>query len=179
MFTSGCVTNWVMEEYGKSASSFKTTGPVHGDVTQIFAQGMLSDLSGESRGGERPAYMHMTIYKGEEPGKTIHEGALPPAAFEYPQIPQIPYSEFKTRAEVFAESGEEIASVGDWTYLFIQNPDNAANPAQIWMGAMKPNPLPLWAKITYPFVIVGAVAADTAIFTSVLVLLVYASSDDL
>jgi len=71
-----------------------------------------------------------------------------------------------------------MAGVGDWLYLYVRNPGNAANPSQIWLGSLQRNPRPIWAEITYPLVVAGAAVLDTSIFVTCLYIYLKYGHDD-
>lgn len=118
----------------------------------------------------RPAYMSIKLQKAQTLStmpawtllvdKEIHEGSLPPAAFEYPKITPATRPEKTPYKDVFMASGQDIGTTG-WWYLYVKNQNDVNDPFIVWLtGETKQYPRSTTSKIPYPVVVTGAVAVD-------------------
>jgi len=165
LFSSGCATHWAANEYGLSHGVFSLTGPVHGNTTRLFVQGKIdvhpghNSRSMDSSRGSRAAYLDIELDSGVTVSKNLHDGNIPPVAFEYPEITLIDNPDNKPHKTAFIESGLEMGAVSLCCF-YITNPNDANAPYEIPFGDMEKYPRSTTGKILYPFVYAGAVVVD-------------------
>ena len=166
MFSSGCVTDWAINDYGNMHKRFKPTGPTYGDATRVYTQGM-EDLytvplshafrfRNRSRKSEsRPAYRLIKINEGKIISVKLYKGSLPPTALAYPPI--MPSN------DIFSESRQY-----DFSTVYTQNPNDINEPYITRIDNYKDYRSTL-SMIFYPVVLPAAVAADIIISPAYLI----------
>ena len=171
----GCVTSWVVNEYGKKTEFYHGyPGPVYGDTSRIYFQGLMEVdphlLFKSNR--QLPAYVVLDLEDGKMISQKVIKGRLPAAAFEYPEIkPLISTGNqgIEDWDDIFIKSELEMAFV--LSRIYIKNPHNPNKSYKISVENEKIYPRSTSSKIALPFLFLGAVPLDCAIGYAMLYLM--------
>ena len=104
--------------------------------------------------------MLITLENHRPASQELHEGKMPPAAYEYPEIKLSPRPANASYKDIFIASEDDIGTT-DWLYLYIKNPSDTNKPTLVWLsGESKEYPRSAEDQTLFYVMLPGAVVVD-------------------